>query len=270
MFGLTQSQQLAGIELLFQLIIITTEFARKMSLLSSDILHQVFKFFVSDNQLVDGESLRVASLVCKQWRGIVNSKALWATSVGATESNGGSNSVHQSLQLKEGDANEAILHASLIGFTNLKCYGNDFPESEVYFHVRERATGSKYLLSISGNNKKNPSLIRDIYANHFELKEDFLLRDSSNGKKLLYPSQRCPLGITVWKGRVLRWYRSDSETEASETIAQISSKREIQLFKEISEREKLFAYVNHLIDLENTYSRRSDNDLGFYARGPAG
>ncbi len=239
-----------------------------MSLLSSDILHQVFKFFVSESQIVDGESLRVASLVCKQWRGIVDSKSLWAASARAMECNdNNSNSVHRSLQLKEGDGNEATLHASLIGFTNLKCYGNNFPESEMYYHVRERATGSKYLLSISGDNQKNPSLIRDLYANHFELKEDFLLRDS-NDKQLMYSSQCCPLGITIWLGRVLRWYRSESENEACETIAQISSNREIKLFdQDFSERKKLFCYVRHLIDLENTYSRRSNEDLGYYAQG---
>ena len=256
-----------------------------MSLLSSDILHQVFKFFVSDNQIVDGKSLRAASLVCKQWRSIVDSRSLWVSSEEYhNKSNDGdsrSHSVHRSLHIKEqiedSLANERLLQASLIGFTNLKCYGNIFPESTLYFFVRERATGSTLLLSISADEKKNPSLIRDIYANHFELKEEFLLRDddddddddNNNSKvKNFFPSQRFPLGITVWKGRVIRWYRTGSATEARETIEQISQKRENQLHQDIGshDREKNFSFVRHLIDHENI-SLREKNNAMIYAQG---
>jgi hypothetical protein len=253
-----------------------------MSLLSSDILHQVFKFFLSNNQIVDGESLRVASLVCKQWRGVVDSKSLWAAPVGMDEchrtnendddfGDSHSHTVQQSLQIKEkvGDslANENSLQASFLGFVNLKCYGDKFPE--LYFFVRERATGSKLLLSISRDGQKPPSLIRDVYVNHFELKGEFLLQDNNNNKsEKFFPLQRFPLGITVWKGRVIRWYRSATEKEARETIDQISPKREILLYQDLAftEREKRFSFVRHLLDLENN-SSRDKNDGILYAEG---
>ena len=250
-----------------------------MPLLSSDILHQVFNFFFSNNQIVDGESIRVASLVCKQWRGVVDSRSLWATPVGSNEyhrsndDDGDSHfhTVHRSLQIREqvGDsfANENSLQASFLGFVNLKCYGGTFPE--LHFFVRERATGLKLLLSISRDGQKKPSLIRDVYVNHFELKEDFLLRDNHNNKsEHFFPLQRFPLGITVWKGRVIRWYRSTTETEARETIGQISPKRWIFLYHDLAftEREKHFSFVRHLLDLENN-SSRDKNDGILYAEG---
>jgi hypothetical protein len=254
-----------------------------MSLLSSDILHQVFKFFISNNQIVDGESIRVASLVCKQWWGIADSRSLWATPVGRNECHGSnddndneggdshSHKVHRSLQIREQGrdsfGNENSLQASFIGFVNLKCYGDAFPE--LHFFVRERATGSKLLLSISRGGQKAPSLIRDVYVNHFELKEDFLLQDNNNTKsETFFPLQRFPLGITVWKGRVIRWYRSATEIEARDTIDQISSKREILLYQDLAftEREKRFSFVRHLFDLENN-SSRDRNDGILYAEG---
>ena len=75
-----------------------------MSVLSSDILHRVLSFFVSDNKIVDGESLRVASVVCKQWQDVVNLRSLWSTPVGLKEcheSRNHSYCVYQSLQVKE-------------------------------------------------------------------------------------------------------------------------------------------------------------------------
>lgn len=259
-----------------------------MSPLSSDILHQVFQFFVSNNQIVDGESLRAASLVCRQWRDIVDSRSLWATPTnsGAKESNIGNDNnrgdscfhtVQKSLQIIEQIGDPLIirnsLKESLIGFVNLKYYGND--SSELYFYVRERATGTKLLLSISRDGQKNPSLIRDVYINHFELKGDFLLRDNNNNNKnneeeTFFPIQRFPLGITVWKGRVIRWYRSGNETEARETIDLISPTKRDLLFHEdlaFTEREKNFSFVRHLFALENDSSRGNRNDGRFYVEG---
>jgi len=169
-----------------------------MSLLSVDILHQVFKFFVSKNQTIDGDSLRVASLVCKQWKGVVDSRSLWATPARIKERdvNGGNDNddcqfctVHQSLRIKEeiddSLSNGKSLQESLMGFVKLKCYGGKDPE--LHFFVRERATGSKWLLSISRDGQKPPSLIRDIYVNHFELKDKFLLQDQ-NSSEIFFPS----------------------------------------------------------------------------------
>ena len=194
----------------------------------------------------------------------MDSKSLWA---GVIDSNSKS-SVHRSLQIKEQTvvSDGAWFHPSLIGFTHLKCnYKSRFPQSELYFFVKERATGSKFLLSLSINEKKNRSMLRDLYANHFELKEEFLLRDSNHTYKF-YPSQRSPLGITVWKGRVVRWYRTESETEANQTIEQISS-LEIQLYTDIRDRDQLFVFVRHLMDLEKTSLGDPKNDITHYAQG---
>lgn len=250
-----------------------------MSLLSSDVLHKVLEFFVSPNQIVDGESLRVASLVCKRWRDVADSRSLWATSLGETDchmdsddhhEDSHSHTIHQSLHIKEQIRDpysyENTLQASLIGFVNLEYFGTG--SSELYFFVRERATGSKLLLSISRDGQKSPSLLRDIYANHFESKGDFHLRDNNNKSINFFPSRRFSLGISVWKGRVVRWYRSGNETEARETINLISTNRDIQLHQDLpfTQREKQFSLVRHLIDLENISGRKM-NDMTLYVEG---
>ena len=244
-----------------------------MSLLSSDILHRVFNFFVSDNKIVDGESLRVASVVCKQWQEVVNSRSLWATPVGSNECCGSKNpfhTVYQSLQIKEqvGDplSNEYLIESSLLGFVNIQCY--DGKVSDLYFFVRERATGSEMLLSISRDGQKNPSLIRDLYVNHFELKGEFLLRDSNNKSENFFPKQRFPLGITVWKGRVIRWYKVHDQREAREIIDLISAKGNALLHDKLSfpEPKKSISLVRHLMDLENTLLR-DRKSMSFYAEG---
>ena len=256
-----------------------------MSLVSVDILHQVFNFFVSSDQVVDGESLRVATLVCKQWKSVLDSRSLWGTPVGAKEGNGRdddndsacshSRTVYRSLQIKEvssGEYNsspegETSLQESLIGFTNLKCYGSNF--HELYFFVRERATGSNLLLSISRNGQKKPSLIQSVYANHFELKEEFLLRDHRNDDATENytgtPSHCFPIGISIWKGRVVRWYRSGTETEARSTIERISTKRDFLFHQRLGFTN--CSIVHHLIDLENNSSRDTGNNEGFRTDG---
>uniref|UniRef100_A0A7S4AAB1 Cyclin-F n=1 Tax=Pseudo-nitzschia australis TaxID=44445 RepID=A0A7S4AAB1_9STRA len=255
-----------------------------MSLLSVDILHQVFKFFVSNNQTVDGESIRVASLVCKQWRDVVDSRLLWETPARIEEHHGNRNgddegdencrlcTVHQSLQIKEmigvSSIDQNSLQSSLIGFVNLKRYGRGLPE--LYFFVRERVTGFRFLLSISRNGHISPSIIRDLYVNHFELKEEFLRRDRNNGPDNFFPPQQFPLGISVWRGRVLRWYRSGTETEATSMIEQISPKRKDLLHQQIyhlTESEKTISLVRHLLDLEKASLGDRDNNESYRYEG---
>mmetsp|Transcript_2708 Transcript_2708/g.2985 ORF Transcript_2708/g.2985 Transcript_2708/m.2985 type:complete len:473 (+) Transcript_2708:91-1509(+) len=225
------------------------------SLLSADILYQVFKFFVSKSKgAVDGESLRVVSLVCKQWKTVADSKPLWATLSGINDLgvNCHSHSVHRSLLIKE--ATDSLvdgisLHASLIGFVKLKLY--DGKHLGLNFFVRERATGYKLLLSISRDEQKHRSLIRDLYVNHFELNEKFLLHE----------------GICMWKGRVVQWYRSGNEMEARSTINHVSAKR-----KHSSQNFEVFiqpsiSLVSHLIELEKDGLRDVDYGSFFYVQG---
>ncbi len=239
-----------------------------MSSLSSDILHQVFKFFVSENQIVDGESLRIASLVCKQWRDVADSKTLWSSSIGKCSRTNDENdryclssTVHRSLQIKErnGDAfeNEIALQASLMGFKNLKCYRALSRKHELYFHIIERATGTKLLLSMSCEEIRNPFLIRELYTSHFQSKEDFLLREPKETNQM-----HSPLGISVWKGRVIRWYRSESEIEAIDTINRISSRLMSGSCQDI---ENNMVFLRQIMHLEKI-SLREKNDVMHYAQ----
>ena len=250
-----------------------------MSLLSSDILHQVFKFFVSSDQIVDGESLRVCSLVCKQWRNIVDSRSLWVTPVGTKDhceihddekANLHSTLVYRSIQIREQARDHSSIGKSplpsLLGFTKLKYYGNK--HQELYFFVKERVSGSKLLLAISRDGQKTPSHLRDVYVNHFELKGDFLLRDNNDKLETLFPSQRFPLGISIWKGRLIRWYRSETETECREIIDQIQSKIKSTSHQDlaITNYENNFSFLRHLIDLENDLVQNK-RDRNVYAEG---
>ncbi len=232
-----------------------------MSLLSSDILHQVFKFFVSDKQIVDGEALRVASLVCKQWRDVADSKTLWTSSIGENNENKSENdgndhssTVHRSLQIKErnGDAinNEIALEASLMGFKKLNCdRGGSTRERELHFCVIERATGKRLLMSMSCEKSKHPWLIRDIYESHFQSKEDFLREPKETHRR------RSPLGISVWQGRVVRWYRYESETEDAGTIDRINPRQGT----EINNYQKNISSLAEIIRLEKIYLRENND-----------
>lgn len=176
-----------------------------MSPLSADLLHQVLLFFVSKTKVVDGESLRSSSLVCKQWREAVNLKSLWAIpssgDLGGNDKNKTQEwSVYGSLQIKEADDSDSSLQESLVGFIKLRFFGK-----ELGFLVRERATEEDWLICIAIDGHKSPRLIRQLYADHFELNERFLNFDTSSSTSLSY--QPYPSGICVWKGRVVLWYR---------------------------------------------------------------
>ncbi|MGK3740158.1 MAG: hypothetical protein ACI90V_007006 [Bacillariaceae sp.] len=227
-----------------------------MSLLSADILHQVFKFFVSQKtNTVDGESIINLTQVCKQWKTVVDSKSLWAApaagGVHGIYANCCLYSVHRSLQMKEEInpiSNGKSLHASLMGFVKIKFYGGNYPE--LYFFVRERATGHKLLLSINRDEQKRRSLIRELYVNHFELKDKFLLKE----------------GISIWKGRVVQYYPLRTETEAKSMINKISAKRQhsSQNCEAFIQHGDSFNLVSHLIDLEGVWGM----DYGrFYIQG---
>jgi hypothetical protein len=71
--------------------------------------------------------------------------------------------------------------------------------------VRERATQLEWLICIASDGHKSPRLIRQLYADHFELNDKFLNWDISPAASL--PSQPYPSGICIWKGRVVCWYR---------------------------------------------------------------
>jgi len=254
-----------------------------MPLLSADILHQVFKFFVSSDQTVDGESLRVASLVCKQWKRVADSRLLWSIPVGIEGRHGNCNgdnddgddnsrfcTVQQSLRILETtgacSSDENPLRSSLIGFANLKRFvGENYPD--LHFLVRERATGSTFLLSISRDGKLSPSLVRDLYVHHFESKEEFLRMDRNRTPERFFPSQQFPLGIAIWKGRVLRWYRCRTEMDARSTIEQISEKQKNLLHRmnPATESERRKSFVRHLVDLEQT--SLGDRDSQSYHHG---
>jgi hypothetical protein len=178
-----------------------------LSPLSTDLLHQVLIVFVSKTKIIDGESLRSASLVCKQWREAVNSKSLWAIPTCKDENVGDAgktlNTQQLSFQIREANGDEpgGCPVESLMGFTKLKFLGKDLG-----FIVRERTTQLEWLICVTRDGHKSPRLIRQLYADHFELNEKlFNMEDDSSSDAL--SNQPYPSGICVWKGRVIRWYR---------------------------------------------------------------
>ena len=209
----------------------------------------------------------------------MDSRSLWVTPVGTRDhceihddekANLHSTLVYRSLQIREQardhSSSDKSPLPSLLGFTKLKYYGNKY--QELYFFVKERVSGSKLLLAISRDGQKTPSHMRDVYANHFELKGDFLLRDNNDKLETSFPSQRFPMGISIWKGRLIRWYRSETETECREIIDQIQSKIKSTSHQDlaITNYENNFSFLCHLIDLEND-SVQNKRDRNVYAEG---
>lgn len=177
-----------------------------MSPLSSDLLHQVFVFFVSKTKIIDGESLRSASLVCKQWREAVNSKSLWAIPTCVDDVGDVAKKVNtqqSSFQIREANYIDSggSPEESLMGFTKLRFLGKDLG-----FLVRERGTQLDWLICIANDGHKSPRLIRQLYADHFELNEKFFDLEDASPSDLL-SNQPYPSGICIWKGRIIRWYR---------------------------------------------------------------
>ena len=191
--------------------------------LSTDILHQVLTFFACpEKHVIDGESLRGASLVCKQWRRVVNSKSLWEIVTSVTPpatpaSSSSSSSVQMSLNIREIYTKDRILCETLMGFVNLGSFG----DSEFGFLVEERSTGSRWVLSISRNGSKTPLLIRDLFIHHSRLKHKFLHPDYTNtgadGELETFPN-----GLSMYKGRVIRWYRVQLKNNNNKDIVERS------------------------------------------------
>ena len=71
-----------------------------------------------------------------------------------------------------------------------------------------------------------------------------------------------PLGISVWKGRVIRWYRSESEIEAIDTINRISSRLMSGSCQDI---ENNMVFLRQIMHLEKI-SLREKNDVMHYAQ----
>ena len=200
-----------------------------MSPLSKDILHQVLTFFVSKRQIIDGESLRAAGLVCRQWNEAVNSKTLWSIPVpldGTPITGGGDDGdddddeagsdenssqpvslVQTSLQIREmttGEDGDLRILESLMGFVKLQSFGT---ATDLGFVVRERISGMQWLLLIARDSRKSPELIKELFEGHAELKDKFLSSPDYVAKDPSSLIPRFPSGCCMWRGRVVRWYR---------------------------------------------------------------
>jgi hypothetical protein len=88
-----------------------------------------------------------------------------------------------------------------MGFINLGSFG----DTEFGYLVQERGTGKKWVLSISNDGRRKPMVIRDLFLNHFRLRENFLHPDYTNSS--IDELESFPNGLSMFKGRMIRWYR---------------------------------------------------------------
>jgi hypothetical protein len=233
-----------------------------VTIFSNDILHHIFGFLLSKSgSVVDGRSLRSASLVSKQWRDVVHSSSLWANLV-RVPGDDSVDSIGRSLQIREMSGREGTSKESLIGFVKLDRNDFDSNSDVINFRVLERATKKKCILSIAKNEHKTPDMMKEIYEAHFLQKERFL--KPRKGQEITSHFRcRFPLGVCVLNGRVVRWYEDSKAKDRLRQRVSIPARRgkscEVSMESPASGRLdalknlKLDQEVKHLLNLERTY-----------------
>jgi hypothetical protein len=231
--------------------------------LSNDILHHVIGFFVSKSGPVDGQSLRSASLVCKQWQEVVYSSSVWAGVVGAPGDQ--VDSVGLSLQIRETEGRKGASKESLIGFVKLD--GTDFNPNlnTINFRVLERATNNKCILSIARDDHKTPEMMKEIFQAHFQQQEDFLRPLGGKETRSQCRDLHFPRGICVLNGRVVRWYEDSAKnkpknlskprilTPIEERCHAVKKESSLTTSGRLLENLELNHWITHLLNLEKTF-----------------
>jgi hypothetical protein len=190
------------------------------SSLSNDILHHILGFLVSNSGLVDGRSIRAATLVCKQWKNVATSRSLWAIPAGIANipiDQVVVEQINSSLQIRETASVDTFLleserrhelsKESLIGFRKMSQL--DSTATATDFRAMERATGTQCILSVAKNEGKTSELIKEIFEAHFVQADDFLKQPNNRADEAARQTSihRCFLrGVCVLNGRVVRWY----------------------------------------------------------------
>lgn len=179
-----------------------------VSCLSSDVLHTVLSFLVSENGCVDGEALGSASLVCKKWREVAGSRSLWSIPTGLQGRDGArrKDSIDISLSLWDLSSygeRTAGVH-SLMGFRKVRNLEASRGSDAARFVATEKATGKGCILSISNSNEKSDDLIKEVFRAH-QLEQENFLRPNARSC-----AEAVPRGVRILNDRVVRWYEHET------------------------------------------------------------
>lgn len=193
--------------------------------LSNDILHDVLGYFVSESvEKVDGQSLRSAMLVCKQWHSIATSRTMWSSNPLLPHS-GSDDSIRFALYIQDGASKEKTDNLSspgsrqpetlsLIGFQKLKFLGKAIAgDQSLLYRSVERSSGERCILSIGPQNKKSAQIINHIFEGDFfhgaNRDISWLVDGSSdNGDNSYCMPNKYPRGVALIGRQVVRWYQN--------------------------------------------------------------
>lgn len=178
--------------------------------LSSDILHHVLGFFVSNDGVVDVETLLSTMLVSKQWNEVCTSSSFWSTTQESSESG---DPIRNALYLMPDDFGSLQLEEEvpcLIGFTRVaRLEGGLGGDGSVVFRAVERSSRRPCLLCISPKDQRSDTLLNHLYeANFFQGSFGFM----EPQRKSVMMRREYPLGVGLWGGRVIRWYEDDVDS----------------------------------------------------------
>lgn len=182
--------------------------------LSSDTLHHVFGFFLSDAGTVDGGTLRSIMLVSKQWNEVATCSSLWKIQKQNDASN--TDPIESALSITEVDSavvdppDEKPEELSLVGFTKMDHVHFSFGDDSVGFRAKERSRGIQCILAVSRTSERSNLLLNHIFEASF----------FQGGLEFMAPGQRdvfarmqkyYPLGVILVGDYVVRWYEDGDD-----------------------------------------------------------
>ena len=232
-----------------------------ISCFSNDILHSIFGFFITTSGFIDGPTLRSIALVSKKWKKVVDSPPLWSIPI-ISPGTKNQASVNFSLGLQEVSG-----RSSFMGFTKLAKYGSKPGSDATVFSAKEKATGKKLILSISGSEQKACEIVNEAYQGHVALQTGFLenicSEDDSPEIDFVFTvcgyaaEETCP----VWQGKPLSAHWGIDDPAAEEGTASERMQAFQQAFSQMYQRIELF--LNHPIhSLERLALKKELDDIG--------
>jgi hypothetical protein len=233
--------------------------------LSSDTLHHIFGFFLSDAGKVDGDTLRSAMLVSKQWNEVATSTSLWkmknASNTDPIESALCISEVDNSGDDSVSDGDEKPERLSLVGFIKISQINDGFGDNSIVYRAKERSQGTQCLIAVSPKNKRPNMLLNHIFEGSlFQGGSEFLDHPE---KKDAFARMRkhYPLRTILVGEHVVRWYEDgDMNSILPPQICVPSPVPNPEVPKSFRVLETLVADHRHLRSLE----RRQKSEITNY------
>lgn len=236
------------------------------SQLSSDILHQILSYFVSDIGVVDVETIRSVMLVSKLWNEVSTSCSMWSIPQRQCQH---ADPIRNALYFSNSGVTtcsdqQVEETLSLIGFAKLEEIDGGFVDDSSVFRAIERSSRTPCIICVSPKGQKPDVLLNHIFEVNFFQGSFGCKSPSKNGRMTQKQNKQNEyfLGVLELGGHVVRWYedcdvaamiRSPVFSPSSSEI--ILRDRETESRETLSHNKHLKLNYGHLQGLERSHTK---------------